>query len=86
MVKFKKNRSYRITFWDHSSFESMEEATPYRCEVRGLVSDINKDHIIVQCWITYENDGSVCLSSTGGYVILKKDIVEAVELYEQASV
>lgn len=80
MVKFKKGRTYKISFLDHSSFETMEHATPYSCVAYGLVSDIEKNYIIVQSWVTYENDGSVALSSTGGYVILRKDIDEATEL------
>lgn len=86
MVKFKAGKSYKITFLDHASFESMDDAQPYKCVVRGMVSKIDKSYLIVQCWITYELDGSVCGECTGGYIIMIKDILDAVELHESPSV
>lgn len=82
MASFKTGRVYKICFYDHASFHDLDDVEPYYCEVYGLVSGASRTRIVVQCWTTFNHDRTVCKTSTDGYVILRKDIVEAIELYE----
>lgn len=84
-MKFKKDECYRVKFLDHTSFDDVSEAHPFICEVFGKVTVIEKDHIVIYNWITYEKNGEVSDSNTDGYVILKSTILE-VEYFGRPSV